>query len=68
MIEPQAQLEAGIAGLDVVLNIGGLLLDGVRLRVERAGEPPRVRSYGRRSGLKSGLVRRIELRIGEADA
>jgi len=33
MIEPEAELEAGVAGLDVVLDVRRLLLDRRRLRV-----------------------------------
>ena len=33
MIEAQAELEGGVAGLDVVLDVGRLLLDRRRLRV-----------------------------------
>ena len=67
MIEAHAEFEAGVAGLDVVLNIGGLLLDGRLLRVERGASHRASDRKGTRSGLKSGLSGSVEVRIGEAE-
>ena len=38
VIDAQAELETGVAGLDVVLDVGGLLLDrgGLRVRERRS--------------------------------
>ena len=54
MIQPQAELERGVPGLDVVLDVGGLLLDraacaeGERRAAARQIERQQV-------GLKSGF-------------
>ena len=54
VIEPHAELEAGIAGLDVVLDVGRLLLDRRRLGVERAAT--------RRASDRTGSQIRVEVR------
>ena len=72
VIQAQAELERRVAGLDVVLNVGGLLLDRRRLAVVNGTVPPlrQIEASREKSGFASSSpsLRRQRARLRSSRA